>query len=435
MPRKRDSLLRAMTPRVSDLLAVLARPLLFLIYWLGGFVPRDRRLWLFGSWSGRRYADNAAALFEYVSALPDDSITPLWITRERDIAAALSARGLPVCLAWSPRGIWSSLRGGVYIYDGLTRDINHWLSRGAKRVLLRHGVGIKRIERCIEQPHHRLYQLFHGNILQRLFWGFAIPWHLAKPDYALATSPAHLHQGAECYGMQPDQFVITGFPRNDQILAPQPPDDDDVDLRWLAEQAALQQPVILYLPTFRDNQAHFLLGWQELNEIGVRLGIKFMVKLHYVDAERGLGADAASLSNLYLADAYADANRLFGAADAMIGDYSSAVYDFMLTGKPVLFFIPDETQFLEFSRSLYYDYASVTPGPKLRSFPELEASLAQLHELAESEWAEHYRQVLERFHSYRDALASQRAYRAIHTQFLPDRPDALLTLATKEVDS
>ncbi len=52
----------------------------------------------------------------------------------------------------TPAGIWTCLTGGIFVFDGLTRDVNHWLSRGAKRILLRHGVGIKVLERGIKTP-------------------------------------------------------------------------------------------------------------------------------------------------------------------------------------------------------------------------------------------------------------------------------------------
>jgi len=421
------------SPRFLDLLGLLGRPLLFVIYWLSGFMPRNPQLWLFGSWSGRRYADNAAALFEHVSREAND-VRAVWVTRDRAIARALSDRGYTACLAWSPRGIWLCLRGGVCLFDGLTRDVNHWLTRGSKRVLLRHGVGIKRIERCIENPHHRLYRLFHGNPLQRAIWSVLIPWHRVRPDLALATSPQHVRQGSDCYGIPDEQFAITGFPRNDQIFAPSPNDVGDKDLHWLAECAAQGQPVVLYLPTFRDDQQHFRHGWQELDEIGARLGVRFLVKLHFVDAERGLGTDAKGFSNLYLADAYQDANRLYQRATAMIGDYSSAAYDFMLTGKPLVFFIPDDEQFRSFSRSLYYDYESVTPGPKARDFAELETALADVLHGDDPRWRQHYSAVLDLFHTYRDEGASQRAYRVIRQRFLPDARESLAGLPAESAD-
>ena len=44
-------------------LLFLGRFVLFPVYWLSGFVPRRDDLWVFGSWGGYRFADNAAAFF------------------------------------------------------------------------------------------------------------------------------------------------------------------------------------------------------------------------------------------------------------------------------------------------------------------------------------------------------------------------------------
>jgi hypothetical protein len=63
------------------------------------------------------------------------------------------------------------------MYDTIPKDVNFWLSRGASLVLLRHGIGLKKIERAIDSPDHRLFKLFHGNRLQRFVYGLAMPWH------------------------------------------------------------------------------------------------------------------------------------------------------------------------------------------------------------------------------------------------------------------
>ena len=152
-----------MAVNLHNIIAVLLRPFLFIVYYLAGFWPRNSRHWVFGSWSGMRFADNTAALFEYAAAKTQDGIKVTWVSRDRRIVKSLRERNLDAYTTFSPAGIWACLTGGVFVFDGLTRDVNHWLSRGAKRVLLRHGVGIKVIERAIKTPGHRLYQLFHGS--------------------------------------------------------------------------------------------------------------------------------------------------------------------------------------------------------------------------------------------------------------------------------
>src|SRR5215204_3886991 len=172
---------------------VLLRPLQFALYAVAGLWPRNPERWVFGSWSGRRFSDNAAALFLEVAG---DAAGPMatWITARRSIRAELLERGLDARLRWSPAGLWTSLRAGVYVYDGYTKDINHWTSHGAITVLLRHGVGMKKVDRGIDVPTHRLFRLFHGSLRQRLFWRAVLPWHAVHPDIALATSEEHAQQ-------------------------------------------------------------------------------------------------------------------------------------------------------------------------------------------------------------------------------------------------
>jgi len=203
---------------------VILRPFLFIIYFLSGLMPRNPHRWVFGSWSGKRYADNAAALFEYVAAREEGAVKPVWISSDSRIIRSLRDNGYTAHHPWSPKGIYICLTAGSYIFDGLTKDINHWLSRGAKKILLRHGIGIKKVERAIEHSEHRLFKLFHGSLMQRFIWGYLLPWHLVRPDLMIATSPDHDRQGRLYYGIGADSVVITGFPRNDRLLQAETPD-------------------------------------------------------------------------------------------------------------------------------------------------------------------------------------------------------------------
>jgi len=426
-----------MAVNLHNIIAVLLRPFLFIVYYLAGFWPRNSRHWVFGSWSGMRFADNTAALFEYAAAKTQDGIKVTWVSRDRRIVKSLRERNLDAYTTFSPAGIWACLTGGVFVFDGLTRDVNHWLSRGAKRVLLRHGVGIKVIERAIKTPGHRLYQLFHGNILQRLFWNYVLPWHAVTPDFAIATSETHLLQGALYFGMRPEALAITGFPRNDQLLEANPRHADCPDRAWIEAARRDQRPVFLYLPTFRDDATRFSVPWQELDALAGRAGIRLLVKLHLVDANRGLGNAIGQTRHLRLADPGIDCNSLFQVVDGLISDYSSATFDFILTRKPVIFFVPDLDDYLSHSRSFYFDYADVTPGPKVKTPEALEQALSQAAMHGIGEWREQYEAVLDRFHVFRDACARERTYHEIRRRFLgvevpADVTQARLTPADQE---
>jgi CDP-glycerol glycerophosphotransferase (TagB/SpsB family) len=399
-------------------IGVLLRPLLFILYFLSGLVPRNSHRWVFGSWSGKRYADNAAALFEYVIEQEEGAIEPIWISIDANVIRSLRERGYAVYQPWSLKGIYACLTSGIYVFDGLTKDINHWLSRGAKRVLLRHGVGIKKVERAIDHPEHRLYKLFHGSPVQRLVWSYLLPWHLVQPDLMIATSPDHARQGQKYYEVDADQIIITGFPRNDRLLRTTDNSVEGPERIVLDDLSRRGLPVFLYLPTFRDVDSGFYFPLEELNHMAARLGIVLLVKLHFVDGLRNRSFISEADNSLVLVDAALDPNSLFGAVDGLISDYSSVTFDFLLTEKPVIFFVPDLADYLKHSRSFYYDFDEVTPGPKPGNVNELEAAIRSVIDNGMGEWQSKYQEVLDRFHTYRDARGCERTYREMVARFL-----------------
>ncbi len=392
---------------------ILARPLLFFLYLVSGWIPRQPGRWVLGSWSGWRFADNSGALFEYINEINPADIEAIWISRDATIVDRLRARGYRACRPWSLEGLHACLTASVYLYDGLSKDINHWTSRGACHVLMHHGAGIKKVERAIEHPQHRLYQLFHGNLFQRFIWSLAIPWHHVRANFGIATSPENLAKSELNFGFRPGEQAITGLPRNDYIFRTPPVDPTDEDVIWLLEQKESQRPVFIYLPTFRDDPTHFSIPWQDLSEMSERLGITILIKPHLVDAQRKNRSSAVGCSRIHMAIGDGYLNRLFPLVDGLIGDYSSATFDFMLTGKPVVFFVPDIGQYQQYSRSLHYDYNEVTAGPKAQTVPELESAIAAALSAGVGDWADQYESVLARFHTYRDGQSSERSYREI----------------------
>ena len=79
---------------------------------------------------------------------------------------------------------------------------------------------------------------------------------------------------------------------------------------------------------------------------------------------------------------YPEVNDLILAADVAVLDYSSLRFDWMLTGKPVLFFVPDLADYLS-SRTVLFDFAPTAPGPLLSATAEVAAALLDLDAVAD----------------------------------------------------
>ncbi len=102
-----------------------------------------------------------------------------------------------------------------------------------------------------------------------------------------------------------------------------------------------------------------------------------------------------------------DIRDLFLAADALVTDYSSAMFDFAVTGKPIVYSAPDLETFAGQVRGFYFDLAPVAPGPLTTTVGELVAALSDLPAVAE-QYAERYAAFRSAYCSLEDGHATDR---------------------------
>ena len=60
---------------------------------------------------------------------------------------------------------------------------------------------------------------------------------------------------------------------------------------------------------------------------------------------------------------YRDISELFLISDVLITDYSSVMFDFAATGRPMLFFTYDLEHYRDQLRGFYFDFEAEAPGP------------------------------------------------------------------------
>ena len=105
--------------------------------------------------------------------------------------------------------------------------------------------------------------------------------------------------------------------------------------------------------------------------------------------------------------AYPDATELMLAADVLVTDYSSMMFDFANTGRPMLFFTYDLDAYRDEIRGFYFDFAERAPGPLLRTTDELAAALVDLDGVV-AEHADRYREFAAAFCELDDGRAAAR---------------------------
>lgn len=180
-----------------------------------------------------------------------------------------------------------------------------------------------------------------------------------------------------------------GHPRNDILV-----NDSDRLRRTVRSEIGLREGerAILYLPTFRDNSN--IEGYElEYKELKGALERKFgnswkvIIRMHPRMAQKASEVipDEAYIIN---ATAYPDIQELLVAADAVITDYSSGIFDFMLTKRPGFIFAT-EPEVYESERGLYYPLTE-TPFPVARNNTELQNNIEGFDQVLYEEQCEQF---------------------------------------------
>ena len=108
--------------------------------------------------------------------------------------------------------------------------------------------------------------------------------------------------------------------------------------------------------------------------------------------------------------AYPEINDLMLAADVAVLDYSSTRHDWLITGKPVVFFVPDLEDYLS-ARTVLYDFPPTAPGPLLATTNEVADALLDLGAVV-SEYAAARELFNKEFNRLHDGHATERVINA-----------------------
>ena len=105
---------------------------------------------------------------------------------------------------------------------------------------------------------------------------------------------------------------------------------------------------------------------------------------------------------------FPDVTDLYLAADLCVTDYSSVMFDFTVTGKPILFFVPDLNEYRDEIRGMYFKLDDVSPGPMVETTADLARAVMSLDRVSE-QYAVRYRDWQARFNAWDDGDATARA--------------------------
>jgi CDP-glycerol glycerophosphotransferase len=218
---------------------------------------------------------------------------------------------------------------------------------------------------------------------------------------------------ATAFGVPRGRIVAVGDVRDDALLGSSP------ELPRRRARALLDEVVgpigdatrvVLYAPTWRDDRKE-MVDFINPEELARQTDAVVLVRGHSRTIDTGRDRAGARVIDV---TGYPQTSQLLLAADALITDYSSVMFDFSVTGKPMFFLVPDLDHYRGQLRGFYFDLESRAPGPLVRSQQELVDALADPDQ--ETAYAQRYAAWRAQFNTRDDGHAAERVVARILDQ-------------------
>lgn len=353
---------------------------------------------LFESWRGR-YADSPRAVSERL-AVRYPQLRQFWVANDDTVL---------------PEGVRRVRRHGPEYFARLVGS--DFLI--ANDIVSRH---------LVKGPRVTYLQTWHGTPLKAIGWdepnaqyddGGGHHRRMARDtvkwDALVSPSP-------ECTRMFRSGFryegevIEAGYPRNDVLRSPGAQDIRERVRKEFGVPDAAR--LVLYAPTWRDDaRTDAGGGFGDPGGLDVDRflsatdpSIHLLVRMHSVVSTRLVGDHAGRALDV---SHHPEIAELYLAADALVSDYSSAIYDFAVTGKPIVLFAYDLEHYRCDLRPMYFDYETWAPGPIVTTTDELADAVTDVFDRDDDGASAAYRAFVQRFCPREDGGASDRVIDAV----------------------
>lgn len=316
---------------------------------LGRSMPIKKDLVVFESHLGKQFSDSPRAIFEELR-MQHPKLDMVW-----SFASPWNVHHCPTSSVkrHSLRYAWLLARAAVVV-DNQGFPAYYKRRKGQLYFQTWHGVPLKTMGK--ESPHKGRKEL---EATRR-----------SVSNWSVTFSPTEYYQQHLNDAMfYTGKALPLGLPRNDSIVS------DSVERDALLKELQLpkNKKLILWAPTFRENKTaqegvlDSLLSIDKLMD-ALPEDYVLLVRCHYLDKITFSNQHNGRVLNV---SGVHDISRLYCVADMLITDYSSVMFDFALTKKPIVIYAPDYTNYKEKQRGLIFDISAEAPGKFISNQSEL----------------------------------------------------------------
>lgn len=318
--------------------------------------PVNRNKIFFSAYEGKQFACNPKALFLYMRKQGLlDGMQVIWEYNGK--SAALAKRHVTSCRHNSLSYFYHIMTSRYVITNsGVTASIP-----------------LRKEQICVNTWHAGgAFKKFGADISGEVNGTdvYALGVAAEQTDYFISSNTLFSENVARTLMLGREKILDIGLPRNDVFFHPEKLQRIRSKVR---EKYGVKEEdfLVLYAPTFRGNSGEDRLQTRDSVDQDLEKAIRektgknpvFFIRRHYYHQEEEAYSSYINVS------AYPDMQDLLAAADMLITDYSSAMWDFALTGKPCLLYVPDLDDYL--AQRGFYTEPEDWPGILCKSVSDL----------------------------------------------------------------
>ena len=321
------------------------------------FTKPNENYILFDSYSGLNFNDNPKAIFD---KLLTSNKKIVWVFKDTDLINFFN-KNYPEYTAIK----YNSLKHYYYL-----NKCKYWIfnyktptyfkkRKGITFIQTWHGIPLKKLGCDIEDNGQKFYRSQQS--YQQMCQSYKN--EAKKCDYFIAPSKYAKEKFISSFNLDKKKIIETQYPRNDKLLNYQEKDIISIRKKLNIDN---NKKVILYAPTWRDNNSTFLKGYQEVQLLDfnklVQLKDDYIIlyRPHYLISEK---VDLTTLKKFIIdVSQYQEINDLYLISDLLITDYSSVYFDYSLLKRPIYFYMPDLSTYKDNLRGFYIDIDTDLPN-------------------------------------------------------------------------
>lgn len=215
-------------------------------------------------------------------------------------------------------------------------------------------------------------------------------------DIALVPGPIFVKTKSKAWHCDEKYLIPIGYPRYDLL------NDVSLETRSFADKLRMENKLVLWMPTFRVLEGNANAQYPEtsvkrlfdlpilknigelekLNETCKKHNVVVCIKRHpaqkMYQCETGMYSNIVFVNNEDLYQAGAELYALFQYTDALISDYSSVAFDYMLINKPIGYALDDFEDYKRTRGFVFENPLEYMPGHHLYSYCDLEGFIEDI---------------------------------------------------------